>query len=61
MDMALAAAISSVMQAQVLAQVQTSVAKVTMDSNNAQSAKLLQTMPSVDANPNIGHNINLVA
>jgi hypothetical protein len=61
MDVALAAGISAMMQAGAQQGVQMSVLKESMNTEQQMALKLLQTMPSVDANPNIGRNLNVVA
>ncbi|OIP99383.1 MAG: hypothetical protein AUK35_07500 [Zetaproteobacteria bacterium CG2_30_46_52] len=61
MDMALVASISAMAQAQVQSNVQLAVFKQNMDTSQTNALKLLQSMPSVDINPAIGRNLNLVA
>ncbi|MDX8390676.1 MAG: YjfB family protein [Mariprofundaceae bacterium] len=61
MDMGLVAAISAMMQAGVQSNVQLAVFKENMDTSQGNALKLLQTMPSVDVNPSVGRNLNLVA
>lgn len=61
MDMALVAGISAMMQAQVQGQAQASVMKEALQTQQVAMAKLLQAMPSVDVNPAIGNNLNVVA
>jgi len=61
MDMGLVASISAVMQASAQSNVQLAVFKESMDANQSNALKLLQSMPSVDVNPAIGQNLNRVA
>ena len=61
MDMGLVAGISAAMQASTAQNVQMAVQKMDMDTNQQNALKLLQTMPSVDVNPAIGKNLNVVA
>ena len=61
MDMGLVAGISAVTQASAQQNVQMAVMKMDMDTSQQNALKLLQTMPSVDVNPAIGKNLNVVA
>ena len=61
MDVGLTAGISAMMQAGAQQGVQMSVLKESMNTQQAMALKLLEVIPSVDANPNIGKNLNVVA
>ncbi|MDQ6967092.1 MAG: YjfB family protein [Mariprofundaceae bacterium] len=61
MDMGLVAVASAMSQASVQSNVQQAVLKENLDVSKMNAAKLLQAMPSIDANPAIGKTLNVVA
>jgi len=61
MDMGLVTVAAMMGQTGVQSNVQLAVFKESMNASQTNAAKLLQAMPSVDTNPAIGKNLNLVA
>ena len=61
MDMGLVAAITAMQQVSAQSNVQLALFKKNLDVSQTGMQKLLQTMPSIDVNPAIGKNLNVVA
>ncbi|MDX8387564.1 MAG: YjfB family protein [Ghiorsea sp.] len=61
MDMGLVAAITAMQQVSAQSNVQLAMFKKNLDASQVNAQKLLQAMPSIDVNPAIGKNLNVIA